>query len=141
MKMASDFDAAPLHNKVAEDVGEDVQLSTILDAWSRAEEAADVRIDDIGEEADRREDIEMSAGVLSHVARDRALEVVAESCVVVIQDAAKWVEQGHVDNEKAESAVEEARRWLQFNTNAAARVDALDDVRLGQHPIEAEVGP
>ena len=36
-KMASDFEAAPLHNKVHEEIGEDEQLALLLDGadWTR----------------------------------------------------------------------------------------------------------
>ena len=127
-KMAADFDVAPLHNKVHEKIGEDEQLALLLDAadWTRL--AQERREDELGSDAERLNDLGEAAGTVSHIARTRAREVVAEACATVISDADQWVKGGHVGECAAEDAVKEACEWLSHNTNVSDRLGLLREV-------------
>jgi hypothetical protein len=126
--MAEDFDATLLHNTVYEDLGEDDHLAQLLDAMAHAELAQEVREDDLGSDGARVADVGQAAGTLSHVARTRAREVVAEACATVVEKSDQWVDDGHYDREVVDAAQHEAREWLQVNTNVAGRLGLLEEV-------------
>ena len=127
-EMASDFDEAPLHNKVADAIDQDGQLARVLDAAARADEAADVRAAENGSGAEFVDNVEEAWGLLSNVARERALEVVAEACRTVIEDGDQWAAEGHWTESEIADAQHEAREWLQLHTNIAIRLGLLEEV-------------
>ena len=127
-KMASDFEAAPLHNKVHEEIGEDEQLALLLNAADWTRHAQERREDELGSDAERVDGLGEAAETISHIARTRAREVVAEACATVISDADQWVEKDHIEARAAESAVDEAREWLRHNTNVSDRLGLLREV-------------
>ena len=127
-KMASDSEAAPLHNKVHEEIGEDEQLALLLDGADWTRHAQERRKDELGSDAERVDDLGEAAGTVSHIARTQAREVVAEACATVISEADQWVEEGHVGEQAAEDAVEEAGEWLRHNTNVSDRLGLLGEV-------------
>ena len=120
-RFAEDFDEAPLHNKVWDDIGEDEALARFCDAAAAAEAAADHRDhdDELGEAADNCE------GTFRWAARQRALEVVAEACATVITDGDQWADEGHWEQQTVNAAKREAREWLQAHTNEADRAGVL----------------
>lgn len=128
--MASDFDATPLHNVVHENIGEDDQLAELLDATVRAEYAQEQRKDELGDDAEYLDDIDRVAGRLSYVAQTRAREVVAEACGTVIDEADDWVSEGNISKQSAEDAQQEAREWLQSNTDVSGRLGLLEKVTV-----------
>jgi len=127
-KMASDFDAAPLHNKVHDRLSEDDQLARLCDAAATADAAGDLRESYHGDGAELVEDVRDAWGKLAHVARKRALEVVAESCRTVIKDGDQWAAAGYWEREKVVDARHEAADWLQYHTTDAERADVLEEV-------------
>ena len=127
-KMASDIDATILHNSVYEDVEGDDQLGMLLDATVGAEYAQEEREDGLGSDAIRVDDVGKVAGILSHVARTRTREVVAEACATVIQDGDQWAADGIYSQAAVDDAQHEARQWLQLNTNVADRLGLLEEV-------------
>jgi hypothetical protein len=127
-RFANDFEAVPLHNKVFEDIGEDDQLARLCDAAAAADAARDLRISYHGEDVDFAEKIKDAEGQLRWVARQRALEVVAEACATVITDGDQWVDEGHWEQTTIDGAKHEAREWLQTHTNEADRVGVLGAV-------------
>ncbi|KOX94233.1 hypothetical protein [Halorubrum tropicale] len=125
---AEDFEAAAIQNAVHDDLGEDDQLARLCDAAAAADAAGDLRESYHGEGADGVEEIEEAWGKLSHAARQRALEVVAEACARVIDEGNEWVADGHWEADAIAEAKYEARTWLQHHTNKAARVGVLEVV-------------
>ncbi|MBX0325780.1 hypothetical protein EGH21_22440 [Halomicroarcula sp. F13] len=125
-RFADEFDEAPLHNKVWDDLGEDDQLARLCDAAAMADAAADLRVSYLGEDVDHLEPIEEAEGTLGWVARQRAVEAVAEVCATLIQDGDQWVEEGHWEQTTIDGAKQEAREWLQTHTTEAERVGALE---------------
>lgn len=125
-RLAEDFNAAPLANKIHDDLGADDQLARLCDAAAAADAAGDLRESYHGEGVDGADAIEEAWGKLSHVARQRALEVVAEACAHIIDEGDEWVEEGHWGADVMREANYEARTWLQHHTNEAARVGVLE---------------
>ena len=125
-RFAEDFDADVLANKVHDDLGADDQLARLCDAASAADAAGDLRESYHGEDAEYVEEVEEAWGTLSHVARERALEVVAEACATVIDEGDEWAEAGHWEAEAIREAKHEAREWLQMHTNEAARAGVME---------------
>ncbi|PHQ45146.1 hypothetical protein DJ68_14715 [Halorubrum sp. C3] len=125
-RLAEDFEAAAIQNAVHDDLGVDDQLARLCDAAAAAAAAGDLRESYHGEGADGVDAIEEAWGKLSHVARQRALEVVAEACAHIIDEGDEWVEEGHWEADAIAEAKYEARTWLQQHTNEAARVGALE---------------
>lgn len=123
-RMADDFDAVVLHNKVHDDLGEDLQLATLLDANARTHEGLEYREKDL-DEPTRTGDLANAAGIISDVADNRAREIVAEACQTVVDDGDEWVEEGHWEREKIDAAQHEAKNWLQAHTNEASRLGLL----------------
>ena len=123
---AEDFEAAAIQNAVHDDLGEDDQLARLCDAAAAADAAGELRESYHGEGADGVEEIEEAWGKLSHVARQRALEVVAEACARIIDEGDEWAADGHWEADAIAEAKYEARTWLQHHTNEAARVGVLE---------------
>lgn len=126
--MASDFEQEPLHNKVHDNIGEDEQLAQFCDAAMNADTASDLRERYHGENAEFIEDTREAWGKLSYVARQRAMEVVAETCATLIREGDQWVEDGHWTAQEIEDAQDEAYIWLQSHTNQASRAGVLEAV-------------
>jgi hypothetical protein len=124
--LASEFEAAPLHNKVWDDLDEDVELARHCDAAAMAALAADRREQTLGEDADYVANVRAAEAKLEWVARQRAVEAVAEVCAELLADADQWVEEGHWSADRVAEAKAEASKWLSEHTNEAARVDVLD---------------
>lgn len=124
-RFASDFDVNPLHNFMWDYIGGDDQLAWLCDAADAADTAGDVRENHHGEDAELVEDVEKAWGKLHHVARERALEAVAESCATVIEDGDQWVEEGHWEQATIDAAKAEARDWLRHHSNEAERADVM----------------
>lgn len=121
-----DFDATLLHNKVWDDVDEDDQLARLCDAAASADAAGDLRESYQGDGAELVEKVDEAQGLLGWVARQRALEAVAEICAEVIDEGDGWTDvwsQSDVDDAK-----DEARDWLQAHTAEAERVGVLEVV-------------
>jgi len=125
-RMASDFEAVPLHNKVYDDLQEDDQLARLLDAEATANAAGDLRVSYHGNGTEFVDDIDDAVGTLGHIARQRALEAVAESCATVITDSDQWVDEGHWEQTAIDGAKHEAREWLQLHTDDASRAGVLE---------------
>ena len=85
-RLSGDFEAAAIQNAVHDDLGEDDQLARLCDAVAAADAAGELRESYHGEGADGVEEIEEAWGKLSHVARQRALEVVAEACARLLDE-------------------------------------------------------
>lgn len=124
--MADDFEATALHNNVYDSLNGDDELAQLCDAAAAADTASNCRDETVGGAHDHTQACEEAWGHLSHVARERALEVVAECCATVINDGDEWVGEGHWDAEEIADAKHEAREWLQTHTNVAERVGALE---------------
>lgn len=125
-RLSEDFEAAAIQNAVHDDLGEDDQLARLCDAAAAADAAGDLRESYHGEGADGVGEIEEAWGKISHVARQRALEVVAEACARIIDEGDEWVADGHWETDAIAEAKYEARTWLQHHTNEAARVGVLE---------------
>ncbi|KOX92146.1 hypothetical protein [Halorubrum tropicale] len=125
-RFAEDFETDALADRIADDLGADDQLARLCDAAASASAAGELRASYHGEDADHVEDVKEAWGILSHVARQRALEVVAEACARTIDEGDEWVEAGHRDADSVREAKFEARTWLQYHTNEAARVGVLE---------------
>lgn len=134
---ATDFDASPIHNRVHDDIVEDQQLAVLLDAAARTREASEYR-DNLASPT-RTDDLDQAADRISHVARDRRHEIVAQACASIITEGDTWAAEGHWDRETVAAAQREARDWLQVNTNAAERVGVLD-VLADADPLEVVCG-
>ncbi|MFW6434823.1 MAG: hypothetical protein ACOCY1_00435 [Halovenus sp.] len=122
--MAGEFDATALHNRVYESLGQDLQLATLLDAAAHTHEAHEYREDDLAEPT-RLDDLANAAGMISHVAEQRAREIVAEACQTIIDDGDQWVAEGHWDRDQIDAAQDEAEDWLRHNTNVTSRLGLL----------------
>jgi len=115
--LPKDFETAVLADHIHESLREDQELARLCDAAAAADTAIDVRHtdDDVTERA--RE----AWGTLAHLCRERAGEVVAESCATVIEDGDEWVEAGHREREAVDDAKYEAKQWLSYHSNEAER--------------------
>jgi hypothetical protein len=116
-EMSREFKAVPLSNTVYETLLDDDQLTQLCDAAAEASLANDLRGRSHGEESESAEKLEDAWGYLDYVARQRALEIVAESCATVIQDAEQWDEPAHWDDDAIDNAQQEARAWMSAHTN------------------------
>jgi len=130
-ELAYPFDAAALHNRAGDALGQDDQLWQLLEAWAETEQALAAREDAMGWTADgsRCGDLDDAVGTIDEVVRDRAREVVADACVEVIEHGDEWAADGHLDEAAIADAVHEAREWLQTNHEVAERVGSLEPFR------------
>lgn len=126
--MASDFDAEVVSDLVLEEIGDDRQLALILDTCVSSKQAHARRGAEMGDDAEFVDDVKDMHGRLSYIARQRALEVVAEACATVIHEADEWVDKERVSDTAAREARDEAREWLRHHTNEAVRVDVLEAI-------------
>jgi hypothetical protein len=117
-EMSQEFEAAPLSNTVSEAILDDDQLTQLCDAAAETSIASDLRERSHGEESESAEKLHEAWGYLDYVARQRALEVVAESCEMVIQDGDHWDDDDAID-----TAQQEAREWMRAHTNETERAN------------------
>lgn len=111
------FESTVLADHIHESLREDQELARLCDAAAAADEAAETR----HAEDDIEESIREAWGTLAHACRERAGEVIAESCATVIEDGDDWVEAGHREREAVDDAQFEAKAWLSYHTNEAER--------------------
>jgi hypothetical protein len=126
--MANDFDAVPLHNTVHDELTDVDQLARLCEAVNAAETATDCRQRAHGETGAGSDDLESAWGTLSHVARQRALEVVAASCITIVQDGDQWVADGYSDAETMADARQEARNRMRAHTTELERIGGIEEV-------------
>jgi hypothetical protein len=122
-EMAQDFEAGPLHNTVYDEIIDDDQLAQFCDAAAEAKNARHSRESAVGENGIYVEDLNEAWGTIAYIARQRALEVVAEACARVIQDGEQWIEADQWDATKIREAQEEAREWMKWHTNETERAN------------------
>jgi len=122
-RMADDFEETLLHNAVYDRVPEDGQLQQLCEAAARADQAAAARRNVLGEDVEYAENIDRAEGRLQWTARQRAIEVVAEACALVIQEADDWDDAW--DRHDINGAQREAADWLRHHTNEAERAGAM----------------
>lgn len=125
--MASDFETDALHNAVYADLLEDFQLRLLCDAASAADDVRDRRENYYGEDAAFIEALEEAWGSLHHIARQRALEVVAAACKTVVREGEQWAEEDSWDAVEIQDAKQEAREWMDLHSNEMERVGELPD--------------
>jgi hypothetical protein len=121
--MADDFEAIPLRNTISDAIINDDQLVQFCDAAAEAKNARHSREAAVGEDGTHVEYLNETWGRLVYVARQRALEVVAEACATVIQDEKQWGDDGHWDDETIHEAQDEARQWMRWHTNETNRAN------------------
>lgn len=126
-EMADDFETPPLQNGIHDALLEDEHLAGLCDAAAEAAAASEQR-ERFGEDAEYLENLEEAWGMLAYVVRQRALEVVADTCVTIIHDGDQWAEEGPWDIEETHDGIQEAREWTQTYTNAVNRVYQLTEV-------------
>jgi hypothetical protein len=131
--MAGDFEHAPIHNLVHDDIREDFQLAQVCKAANAIDEAHNRRANYYGGDAAFIEEIEDAWGTLSFVTRQRTLEVVAAACQTIVRDGEQWVADGHWDAEEMREAKREVRAWMQAHTNEMERVGGIPDNRGEEH--------
>lgn len=122
-EMADEFEAVPLHNTVYDEIIDDTQLAQYCDAAAEANNARRSREEAVGEDGEYVEYLNETWGRLAYVARQRALEIVAESCARVIQDGEQWIEADQWDAATIREAQDEAREWMEWHTNETERAN------------------
>jgi hypothetical protein len=110
--MGRDFEALPLSNTVHDAIIDDDQLAQLCDAAIEASIASDRRECIHGEDGSGVENLTEAWGRIAYVARQRALEVVAEACARVIQDGEQWIENDQWNAETVQHAQQEAQEWM-----------------------------
>jgi hypothetical protein len=125
-EMSQEFEVAPLSNTVSEAILADDQLTQLCDAAAEASIASDLRERSHGEESESAEKLQDAWGYLDYVARQRALEVVAESCASVIQGGEQWIEADQWDAATIYEAQDEARKWMSEHTNETERANVAE---------------
>lgn len=115
--LPNDFETEVLADHIYDSLRSDQELARLCDAAAAADNAIDVR------EADDEveENIRDAWGTLAHSCRQRAGEVIAESCAAVIEDGDEWVEDGHRERDAVDDAQHEAKQWLSYHSNEAER--------------------
>jgi len=116
-RFPQEFDTEVLADCIHDGLRGDVELAHLCDAAALADEAAAVR------RRHSAEAVEKAWGKLRHEARQRALEVVALNCRVVIEQADRWVEAGNRERDAVDAAQAEARDWLRHHSNEAERAN------------------
>jgi len=116
-RFPTDFETTVLADCIHDGLRGDVELAHLCDAAALADEAADVRRE---HSADA---VEQAWGKLRHEARQRALEVVALNCQVVIEQGDNWVEAGNRERDAVDAAQAEAVDWLRHHTNEVERAN------------------
>ncbi len=116
-RLPNDFEAEVLADHIYEGLRKDQQLARLCDAAAAADNAIEVRHTD----DDVEENVRDAWGTLAHACRQRAGEVVAESCAAVIEEGDEWVEDGHREQDAVDAAQYEAKVWLSYHSNEAER--------------------
>lgn len=124
-QMAMDFDTELLYDLVWLLIEDDGQLALLCDGRSVANDAATLRKRQQGEDAEYLGKVEAIEATLDWLARQRALELVAQACAECLTDGEAWASNTASDTVDVDAAQAEARRWLQYHPNEAVRVDAL----------------
>jgi len=124
-EMATDFDTTLLRNLVWLCIENDGQLTCICDGRAVVSEAATLRKHNQGEDVAYLAQLEEIEATLDWLARQRALELVAQACADCLTDGEAWASNADPDEERVDEAQTEARQWLQHHTNEAVRVGAL----------------
>ena len=125
-EMSQEFEAVPLSNTVYDDILDDDQLTQLCDAAAEASLASDLRERSHGEDSESVEKVNEAWGYLDYVARQRALELVAEACARVIRDGEQWSTSDHWDNDAIDNAQQEAREWLEYHMNETERANVAE---------------
>lgn len=125
----TDFESEVLAEHIRDGLRRDEQLIALCDASVAADEATETRTET---ETDA---VREAWGTLRHQTRQRALELVAEACALVLEKGDAWVESGDRDGGAVEEAQTEAAEWLSYHSNEAARAGVLG-VQI-DHPVEA----
>jgi len=125
-RMASDFDTTLLRNLAWLCIENDGQLSRICDGRAVVSEAANLRQHNQGEDVEHLGRLEAIEATLDWLARQRALELVAQACADCLTDGEAWASNTDPDDGRVGAAQAEARRWLKHHTNEAVRVGALE---------------
>lgn len=125
-EMAEQFDTTPLHNSVYDAVAQDAGLERVCDAYAAIAEASNTREKTIGLDEHVKT---MADASVTHtdIARERALEVVADACLTLLQDGDQWAAEGHWTESEISDARYEARTWLQAHLDVAERIDARSE--------------
>lgn len=124
-RLSTDFDAWLLRNTVWSFIEADGQLRHLCDGRSIARDAAVLREQQQGDDAAYLGKIEAIEATLDWLARQRALELVAQACEACLEDSETWASNTKFDDNHVEEAQVEAHQWLREHTNEAARVGAL----------------
>ena len=124
-RLSTDFDAWLLRNMVWSFIEADDQLAYLCDGRSIVSNAAGLRKRQQGDEVVYLGKIEAIEATLDWLARQRALELVAQACAACLEDSEQWASNTKFDDKYVEEAQVEARQWLREHTNEAARVGAL----------------
>ena len=124
-RLSTDFDAWLLRNMVWSFIEADDQLAYLCDGRSIVSNAAGLRKRQQGDEVVYLGKIEAIEATLDWLARQRALELVAQACAACLEDSEQWDSNTKFDDKYVEEAQVEARQWLREHTNEAARVGAL----------------
>ncbi|WP_262174667.1 hypothetical protein [Haloarcula laminariae] len=110
-RMASDFDTTLLRNLAWLCIENDGQLSRICDGRAVISEAANLRQHNQGEDIEYLAQLEEIEATLDWLARQRALELVAQACADCLTDGEAWESNTDPDEERIDAAQAEARRW------------------------------
>jgi len=124
-RLSTDFDAWLLRNMVWSFIEADDQLAYLCDGRSIVSSAAGLRKRQQGDDVAYLGKIEAIEATLDWLARQRALELVAQACAACLEDSEQWASNTKFDDKYVEEAQVEARQWLREHTNEAARVGAL----------------
>lgn len=124
-RLSTDFEAWLLRNMVWSFIEADDQLRWLCDGRSIVSEAAALRERQQGDDVAYLGKIDAIEATLDWLARERALERVAQACAACLEDSEQWVSNTDIDDTHVDEAQAEAGQWLRTHTNEAARVDAL----------------
>lgn len=122
-KVAQTVEHPGLSTMVEFAIIDDEQLTHLTDAAASSAAARHHRVEAVGSQGSRVDEVNESWRTLVSLAHDRAYEVVAEECLAVLGD-------GETGRETAETR-EAARRWLQVNLEVVERAGLSDEV--GEH--------
>jgi len=123
------FDATPLHNRVAEQVTGshtiDDDLTRLVELTEGAYEFAAGRDEGVGRDGVARGAFD-AADILNGQIDAVVAEQVARACAVVATDAQEWTDAW--DRNELAAARHEAIDWLQAHIEAAERAGVLEEV-------------
>ena len=124
-RLSTDFDAWLLRNMVWSFIEADDQLEYLCDGRSIVSNAAGLRKRQQGDDVAYLGKIETIEAMLDWLARQRAIELVAQASLACIEDSEQWASNTKFDDKHVEEAQVEAHQWLREHTNEAGRVGAL----------------